>query len=142
MQFGETTQDVRRNILVAAAIRRAVLRLADPDVGGAIQQPLEADAGLRARQRGTGAAVDAATERQVLACVLALGVKRVRILEAPRVAVGRAVDDHQRAPGAERCSPTVVGTRDSRKSPLTGLSMRRHSSMKLGSRLRSSRSLA
>ena len=35
-------------------------------------------------------------------------------------------------PAASASSPTVVGTRDSRKSPLTGLSMRRHSSMKFG----------
>src|SRR5436309_10685702 len=102
MQLGETTQDIRRNVLVAAVIRGAVMRLADPDVGGAIQQSLESDAGLRPRERGAWTAVDAATERQVLARVLAFGVEAVRILETARVAVGRAVDHHHRATGAER----------------------------------------
>ena len=44
MQLGETTQDVRRNVLVVAVFRRPVMRLADADVGGAIKQSLEPDA--------------------------------------------------------------------------------------------------
>ena len=43
-------------------------------------------------------------------------------------------------PAGISMSPMVVGTRDSRKSPLTGLSIRSVSSMKLGIRCRSSRS--
>ena len=101
MQFGEAAQDVRRNVLVATASGRAVVRLADPDVGGPVQQPFQSDPGLRAGQRCAGAAVNAAAERQVLARVLALGIESVGVLEPARVAVGGPVDHHHRAAGTE-----------------------------------------
>ena len=101
VQLGEPTQDVGRNVLVATVSGRAVVRLADPDVGGAVEQPLQSDPGFGAGQRCAGAAVDAAAEGQVLAGVLALGIEGVRILEAARVAVGGPVDHHQRAAGAD-----------------------------------------
>ena len=101
MQLGEPAQDVGRNVLVATVSGRAVVRLADPDVGGAVEQPLEPDPGFGAGQRRAGAAVDAAAEGQVLTGVLAVGIERVRILEAARIAVGRPVDHHQRAAGAD-----------------------------------------
>ena len=102
VQLGQPAQDVSRDVLVVAIARRAVMLFADADVGGAVEQPLEPDPGLGTRQRSAGAAVDAAAEGQVLAGVLAVGVERVRILEAARIAVGRTVDHHQRAAGADR----------------------------------------
>ena len=41
MQVAEPTQDVGRDVLVATVACRSVVRLADPDVGGAVQQTLE-----------------------------------------------------------------------------------------------------
>src|ERR1700720_4666018 len=102
MQLGEPTQDVGRDVLVATVARRAVLRLADPDVGGAVQQTLQAHPGFGAGERCAGAAVDAASEGEVLAGVLAVRVEGVRVLETARVAVGGAVDHHQGAAGGYR----------------------------------------
>src|SRR6201991_4348092 len=101
MQLSKPAQDVGRNVLVAAVSGWAVVLLADPDGRGAIEQPLEPDPGFRAGQRGAGAAVDAAAEGQMLTGVLAVGIEGVRILEASRIAVGRPVDHHERAAGAD-----------------------------------------
>ena len=64
----QAAQDVRRRVLVAARAGRTVLGLRDPDVGHAVEDPLDADRGLRraraarrgrcgcrARTRGAGA---------------------------------------------------------------------------------------
>src|SRR6478609_5177538 len=113
MQFGEPTQDERRNVAVVAVVRRTVLLLRDPDIGGAVQQPLQADARLGAREWGTWAAVDTAAEREVLAGVLARRVELVRPLEAARIAVGRAVDHHDG--GARTQLATADGDRGARQ---------------------------
>ena len=73
VQLGQAAQDERRHVVVAAVAGRAVLLLGDPDVGGAVEQPLEADPRLGPGQRRAGAGVDAAAEREVLA-----GVRRGR----------------------------------------------------------------
>ena len=86
VQLGEPAQDVGRNVLVATVTGGAVVRLADPDVGGAVQQALEPDPGFGAGQRCAGAAVDAAAEGQVLTGVLAL---RDRTCPDPRTGAGR-----------------------------------------------------
>src|SRR3954453_10795954 len=98
-------QDVRRNILVATLSRRAVVRLADADIGGPVQQPLEADASLGTGQWCAGAAVNPAPECKVLARVLTLRVKRVGVFEPARIAIGGAVDHHHRAAGGQRFLP-------------------------------------
>src|SRR3981081_2218102 len=101
MQLREPTQDVGRNVFVASVARGPVPALRDPNVAGPVEQSLEPDPGLGAGQRCTGAAVDSAPEREVLARVLAFGVERVRILETARVTIGGTVDHHQRAAGAD-----------------------------------------
>ena len=117
VQFGESTQDVGRDILVATLARRAVVRLADPDVGGAVEQPLEPDPGLGAGQRCAGAAVDPTAESQMLARVLALGIevsgsskRRGSRLAAPLTTI-----TVQPAPIAS--SPMVTGTREAGSRP-------------------------
>jgi len=54
VQFGESAQDERRLVCVIARIDRPVLLLADPDVGQPVEQSLDRDAALDARQRRTG----------------------------------------------------------------------------------------
>ena len=84
---------------VAPVAGRAVLALGDADVARAVEQPFDAHAGLGARQRCTGARVDAASERDVLAGVRPVDVERRRIVEAPWVAVGRGDEQHERRAG-------------------------------------------
>ena len=93
---------------------------------------------LGAGQRRAGAGVDAAAEGHVLAGVAAVDVERRRVVEAAWVAVGGAVDAPSPScpPGSRRRRPWSAPW-DSRKSPLTGLSIRSASSMKLGIRSRS-----
>lgn len=64
----------------------------DRDGRGTVQQPLDRDSGFGSGQRRAGTAVDATPERQMLAGVLARRVEGVRIVEAARIAVGRAVE--------------------------------------------------
>ncbi len=68
---------------------------------GPVEQPLQADARLGAGQRRTWAAVDPTAERQVLTGVLACGIEVVGLLEAARIAVGRAVEHHDGGTGAQ-----------------------------------------
>jgi len=103
VQLGKPTQDVGRDVLVATAACRAVVRLADPDVRGAVEQTLEPDPGLGAGQRRAGTAVDSAAEGEVLAGVLAIRVEGVRILEAASASLkanGAAVILSQSANGS------------------------------------------
>jgi hypothetical protein len=67
----------------------------------------------------------------VPAGVRASDVERGRVVELAGITVGRAVEHHGDGAGGMSTPPTVVGTRASRKSPLTGLSIRNVSSMKL-----------
>src|SRR6476646_11429190 len=117
MQLGQPTYDVGWSVLIAAFIRSPVLALRNPDIGGAIPQAFEADPGLGAGQRRAGAAVDAATEGEVLAGVLAFGVERVGIFEAAWVAIGGPVEHHQRAAGADGF--VADGRRHPRQSEVT-----------------------
>ena len=93
----------------------------------------------RASARASGApgqVCDAAPEREVLAGVGPVDVERRRVVEPARVAVrGARSAPSPSCPAGRSTPPTVVGTRESRKSPLTGLSIRSVSSMKLGMRL-------
>ena len=74
VQAADAAQDVGRHVLVAAGAGGAVLRLGDPDVVHAVEEPLDGDAALGARERRAGARVDAVAERDVLARVGAVDV--------------------------------------------------------------------
>src|SRR5215207_8867103 len=101
VQSGQTAQDEGGHVDVASIARWAVLVHGDADVGRAVEQPLDAHAGLRTRQRRTGTGVHAAAERDVLAGVGAMHVEPRRIVEAPRVAVGGGDEQHQGRPGGD-----------------------------------------
>ena len=75
VEAADTAQDVGRHVVVAAGAGRAVLLLGDPDVVHPVEQALDGDATLGARERRTGARVRAVTEREVLARVGALDLE-------------------------------------------------------------------
>ena len=75
VQAADAAQDVRRHVVVAAGAGGAVLLLGDPDVVHPVEQPLDGDASLGARERRAGARVGAVAEREVLARVGALDLE-------------------------------------------------------------------
>ena len=81
VQFGHTSQDERRQILVPALAARTVHLLIDPDLGGAFEQPLQADRGLGTGQRGARAAVHTPAERHMVAGIGPVDVESVGIGE-------------------------------------------------------------
>ena len=111
-----------------------MLVLRDPDVGGAVEESFDADPGLGPRERRAGAGVDTAAECDVTTGIWAGDVEFVGLLELAWMAVGGAVITITVVPAGMSTPPTVVGRRDSRKSPLTGLSIRSVSSMMFGMR--------
>ena len=124
-------------VVVAARIGGAVLGLGDRDVAHPVEDAFDADPALGPGERRARAGVDAVAERDVLAGVDAVGVELVGALEAARVAVrGARRRTITVVPAGMSTPPTVVGTRDSRKSPLIGLSNRNVSSTKFGMRSR------
>ena len=84
VQAADTAQDVRRHVVVAAGAGGAVLLLGDPDVVHPVEQSLDGDASLGARERGAGTRVGAVAEREVLARVGALDVEVGGMVEAAR----------------------------------------------------------
>src|SRR6478736_8965961 len=92
VELVEAPEDPRRLVREPARARRSVVLLRQPDVAHPVEDALEADAGLRARQRTAGARVHAAPERDVLLHVRAVEAELGRALEAARVAVGGAVE--------------------------------------------------
>jgi hypothetical protein len=57
VQFGQSAQDERRDVLVAAVLGGAVLVLGDPDVDGAVEKTLDADTCLGAGEWGARALI-------------------------------------------------------------------------------------
>ena len=66
VQLLEAAEHVGGVVVVAPGVGRAVVGLGDSDVGRAIEEPLDGDLGLRARERCADARVDAVPEREVL----------------------------------------------------------------------------
>src|SRR5437763_960973 len=95
VQTADAAQDVGRHVVVTAGAHGAVLLLGDPDVVHPVEQSLDRDPSLGARERSTGAGVRTVTERDVLARVRALHVEVARMLETTGVAVRGPVDDHE-----------------------------------------------
>ena len=60
----------------------------------AVEEALDADAGLGAGERRAGARVDAVSEREVLARVGAVDVELGGVVEVARIAVRGAVEHH------------------------------------------------
>src|SRR3954471_19907064 len=88
VDLGEPAQDERGLVDIFAGPDGPVLLFADGDVGHPVENALDRDPPLHARQRGARAGVDAAAERDVLADILAVERELVRILEALGIAVG------------------------------------------------------
>ena len=97
----EAAQHPRGLVVEPARVGRAVVLLRQPDVAHPVEDALDADAGLGASQRTAGTGVDAAAEGDVLARVGAVEAELGRALEAPGVAVGRAVEQHHRRTGRD-----------------------------------------
>ncbi len=72
--------------------------LGEPDVAHAVEDAFEAHPALGARQRATGTGVRAPTERDVGLNVRAVDVELRRAFEAPGVAVGGPVEQHDGRP--------------------------------------------
>ncbi len=100
MQLLQAAEDVRRRVLVTAGVRGAVPGLRDRDVGHAIEEAFEADAGLGTRQRRARARVRAVPEGQVLPSIRAVDTELPGIVEPARITVRGTVEHHQR--GARR----------------------------------------
>ena len=77
------------------------MRVRDADVGGAVEQSFEGDAGFRSGEGGTDAAVDAVAERDVLSRVGTVGPELVGALELAGVAVRGADEHHGSGSGAQ-----------------------------------------
>ncbi len=101
MQLLDTAEQVDGRVLVAAGTGGTVRRLRDPDVAHAVEDALEADAGLGPRERRARAGVDAEPEPEVLAAVHPVEAELVRIVELPRVVVRGAVEHHHGGAGRE-----------------------------------------
>ena len=65
MEFGQASQDERRDVLVVTALGGAVLVLGNPDVGGAVEKTLDADPCLGTSQGSTGARVNTSPKSDV-----------------------------------------------------------------------------
>ena len=97
----------------------------------------EADVALGPRERAARARVRAAPERDVRPGVRTVDAELVRVLEPPRVAVRRAVEQHHRRAGRDvDARRSACRARARRKSVFTGLSTRSASSTKFGMRSR------
>ena len=107
--------------------------LGQPDVARPVEDALDADAPLGAREWPAGARVGAPPERDVVLRVRTVDAELGRALEASRIPVRGAVEQHHRRARLRcRTPPTVAARRARRKSAFTGLSMRSASSMKFG----------
>src|SRR4051794_26128213 len=101
MQLVEAAQDEGRRVAEPPCARGAVLRLRYPDVAHAIEDPLEGDPPFGAGQWSAGAGVDASPEREVLPGVAPVQPELVGVLELSGIAVGCAVQHHDRRPGRD-----------------------------------------
>ena len=94
-------EDPGRLVAEVAVTGRAVVLLGQADVAHPVEDALEAHPALGPGQRAAGAGVDAAPEGDVGLGVGPIDVELGRALEAPRVAVGRAVEQHHRGAGRD-----------------------------------------
>ena len=141
MQPVEPTQDVRRSVREPALTGRSMRRLGNPDVPRPLQHSLNADPRLGACERATGAGVQATAKSQVGTGVLPLDDEtRVGSSNRRGSRLAAPLSTMTQVPAGISTPPTVVARRASRKSPLTGLSYRRHSSTKSAIRSGSLRS--
>src|SRR4051812_29995092 len=83
VQLVEAAQHVDRRVVVAPLARGTVLRLRHADVGGAVEDALEADLALGSRQRCARAGVDAEPEADVVPPVDAIQAQVGGALELP-----------------------------------------------------------
>src|SRR5262249_25249497 len=95
VEADQPAQDVRRHVVVAPLPRGTVLRVVDADVAHAIEETLDGDAALRAREWRAGARVDTVPECKVLPGVGPLDLDLGRVAELSRVSVCCTVDHHQ-----------------------------------------------
>jgi hypothetical protein len=75
--------------------------LVDPDVSGAVEQPLDSHPGFGPGQRSARAAVDASSERDMLSGVFAGQVEGTGVVEPARITVGGRLHHHYRGPGGQ-----------------------------------------
>ena len=101
MELLEAAKQVDGRVLVATVPGWTVLRLRDPDVAHAVEDALEADAGLGARERCAGTGVDAEPEPEVLTAVHTVEAELVRVVELPRVVVRGSVEHHHGRAGRQ-----------------------------------------
>jgi hypothetical protein len=76
-----------------------VVLLGDADVRHAVEDPLDADPRLHARERPAGAAVHPEAEGEVVAGAGAVDAELGRCIEVARIAVGCPVEHHHRRAG-------------------------------------------
>src|SRR5439155_1671812 len=81
-------------VVEAARGAGTVVLLGEPEVARSVEDALDADAPLGARQRGAGSRMGAAPEGDVLPGVGTLEPELRGALEAARIAVRRAVEQH------------------------------------------------
>ena len=98
---GEAAEDPGRLVVEAAVAGRAVVLLGEADVVHPVEDALEADPALDPGERAAGAGVGAAPEGDVGLGVGPVDAELGRALEAPRVAVGGAVEQHHRGAGRD-----------------------------------------
>jgi hypothetical protein len=78
-----------------------MMLLGQSDVPGPVENALDADPSLGARQGAARARVRPPPEGDVGLGIGAVGAELSRALELPRVAVGRAVEEHDRRAGGD-----------------------------------------
>src|SRR3989442_1523034 len=96
MEAAQAAQHPGRLVLEAPGARGTVMLLREANVAHPIEDPLEADLRLGARERAARAGMVAAAEGDVLLGVGAVDPELGGALETPRVPVGRAVQHHER----------------------------------------------
>src|SRR3954468_12676948 len=96
VELVQAPKDPGRLVVEPALPGGTMVLFGEPDVAHPVEDALDADAALGARERPTGARVDAAPERDVLLRVGPVDPELGRALEPPRIAVGGAVEQHHR----------------------------------------------
>src|SRR5262249_41790134 len=91
VQRFETAQHVDRRVVIPPGFRGTVLGIGDPDVGHAVEDALEADPTFGPGERRADARVDPEAESHVVPAIRAIDPEFGRLVELPRVAVGRAL---------------------------------------------------
>ena len=126
----QAAEHVRPVVVVAPRSGRAVVRLRDPDVGHALEEPHEGRVRLGPGERGAGAGVDAVPERRGAD---ARWPGRAGTRPGTRTGAGRGSRRRSSRtrwfPGACRHHRPSSGTFDSLNEPFSGASVRSISSM-------------